>query len=222
DVSSVLHSEDKDGKVFLFEGAQGVFLDLDHGTYPFVTSSNCVSAQAAIGSGVSHFLLHNVIGVTKAYCTRVGSGPFPTEITDSFSDYFLNKGCEFGSTTGRARRCGWLDIPMLRRAHQLNGFSSLCLTKLDVLDEVEEIPVCIGYSYEGVAHDIASTDCVYLDKCEPIYEILPGWKQSTLGISSFDDLPENAQLYVQYLEDLVGVSVSMVGTGPKRDDLILR
>ncbi|WP_092485091.1 adenylosuccinate synthase [Candidatus Ichthyocystis hellenicum] len=220
DVSSALYKEDHEGKTILFEGAQGALLDVDHGTYPFVTSSNCVSAQASIGSGVSPFLLHHVLGVAKSYCTRVGSGPFPTELDGKFSDYFLEKGREFGSTTGRVRRCGWFDIPMLRRSNQLNGFSSLCITKMDVLDGLDEIKVCVGYSYQGSAYDVGFTDSVSLAKCEPVYETLPGWKTSTTGVSLFSDLPDNAQRYINYIEEQVGVPVSMISTGPDREEII--
>ncbi len=223
DVPQLLFNENKAGGNLLFEGAQGALLDVDHGTYPFVTSSNCTAGAAAPGSGVGPQMLHYVLGITKAYTTRVGSGPFPTELDDEIGKHLATKGNEFGSTTGRPRRCGWFDAVALKRSIQINGVSGLCMTKLDVLDGVESLSLGVGYKLDGSDEigDILPTGADSLDYCEPVYEEMPGWMENTAGIKEFDQLPKAAQNYLRRIEEVCDVPVDMISTGPDREDTIL-
>lgn len=223
DVSSALYAAHKKGANLLFEGAQGSLLDVDHGTYPFVTSSNCVAGNAAAGSGVGPNMLHYVLGITKAYTTRVGSGPFPSELpTDAgIGKHLASVGHEFGTVTGRARRCGWFDAALLRRSVQINGVSGMCLTKLDVLDGLDTLKLCTGYRLNGEVVDIFPVGAEEAAACEPIYEEMPGWETPTVGAKSMDALPEAARNYIRRIEELVGVPVDMVSTGPDREETIV-
>ncbi|MFZ5462920.1 MAG: adenylosuccinate synthase [Pseudomonadota bacterium] len=221
DVPRALYEAHRDGANLLFEGAQGTLLDIDHGTYPFVTSSNCVAGAAAAGAGVGPGMLHYVLGITKAYTTRVGSGPFPTELADEVGRYLATRGKEFGATTGRPRRCGWFDAAALKRSIQINGVSGLCVTKLDVLDGVEELKVCTGYRLEGRFTDILPVGAEDLAGCEPVYETLPGWKESTVGIKVLEALPPGARAYLKRIEEICGVPVDMISTGPDREETIV-
>ncbi|MFN7508966.1 MAG: adenylosuccinate synthase, partial [Betaproteobacteria bacterium] len=205
DVSHRLNSEMAAGKSFLFEGAQGTLLDVDHGTYPFVTSSNTVAGAAAAGAGVAPQKLHYVLGITKAYSTRVGSGPFPTELLDADGEHLRIKGKEFGSVTGRPRRCGWFDAAAIKRAIQINGLSGLCVTKLDVLDGMESLQINVGYRIDGHEVDILPFGAENLARCEPIYEEVAGWSDSTVGIRTYDALPEAARNYLKRIEAICGV-----------------
>ena len=221
DVTSLLHEYRKTQARLLFEGAQGSLLDIDHGTYPFVTSSNTTAGGTATGSGFGPLFLDYVLGITKAYTTRVGSGPFPTELFDETGLRLAERGHEFGATTGRPRRCGWFDAVALRTAVNINSVSGLCLTKLDVLDGLEEISVCVGYtndSGETVANPI---DAVDYENLRPVYETLPGWSDSTVGLKSLDALPANARTYISRLEELIGAPVDIISTGPDREETIL-
>ncbi len=221
DVPRLLYEANRDGNNLLFEGAQGTLLDIDHGTYPFVTSSNCIAGGAATGAGVGPHTLHYVLGITKAYTTRVGSGPFPTELFDETGRHLAERGHEFGSTTGRARRCGWFDAAALKRSIQINGVSGLCVTKLDVLDGMESLRICVGYKLPDGQSDILPVGAEMLENCEPIYEEMPGWDQSTVGVREFDRLPANARAYLQRMEELCGVPVALISTGPDRDETII-
>ena len=221
DVPRALYDAHRDGKNLLFEGAQGTLLDIDHGTYPYVTSSNCVAGAAAAGAGVGPQMLHYVLGITKAYTTRVGSGPFPTELDDDIGEQLRTRGKEFGSVTGRPRRCGWFDAAALKRSVQINGVSGLCITKLDVLDGVEALQVGVGYNLGGERIDILPSGADASANCEPIYEEIPGWTQTTVGITRYDDLPVNARLYLKRIEQACGVPVDMISTGPDRDETIV-
>ena len=223
DVSSALYAAHKAGANLLFEGAQGSLLDVDHGTYPFVTSSNCVAGNAAAGSGVGPNMLHYILGITKAYTTRVGSGPFPSELpTDQgIGKHLSSVGHEFGTVTGRARRCGWFDAALLKRSVQINGVSGMCLTKLDVLDGLESLKLCTGYRLHGKHVDIFPVGAEEAAACEPMYEEMPGWTEPTVGVKVIKDLPANAQAYVKRIEELVGVPVDMVSTGPDREETIV-
>lgn len=223
DVSSALYAAYKAGANLLFEGAQGSLLDVDHGTYPFVTSSNCVAGSAAAGAGVGPNMLHYILGITKAYTTRVGSGPFPSELpTDQGVGEHLSRiGHEFGTVTGRARRCGWFDAALLRRSMQINGISGLCLTKLDVLDGLETLHICTGYQLDGKIVDIFPVGAEDADRCVPIYEEIAGWKESTVGAKSMDALPINARAYIKRIEELISVPIDMVSTGPDREETIV-
>jgi adenylosuccinate synthase len=221
DVSNELYREMGLGKSLLFEGAQGTLLDVDHGTYPFVTSSNCVAGAAAAGAGVGPGQLHYVLGITKAYATRVGSGPFPTELEDETGEYLRKKGNEFGSVTGRPRRCGWFDVPALKRSIQINGISGLCITKLDVLDGLDKVKLAIGYKMNGADCYLLPPGADGAAACEPVYEEMPGWSQSTAGISDFAKLPANAQNYLRRMEDACGAKIALVSTGPDRDETIV-
>ncbi len=221
DVPRALYEANKAGSNLLFEGAQGTLLDIDHGTYPFVTSSNCVAGAAAAGAGVGPTMLHYVLGITKAYTTRVGSGPFPTELFDDTGKHLATKGNEFGATTGRPRRCGWFDAAALKRSIQINGISGLCVTKLDVLDGVEELKVCTGYRIDGQLSDILPVGAEELSRCEPVYETLPGWKDTTFGIKELEALPANARSYLKRIEEICEVPVDMISTGPDRTETIL-
>ena len=222
DVPHLLFHANKAGHNLLFEGAQGALLDIDHGTYPFVTSSNCVAGAAAPGSGVGPQMLHYVLGITKAYTTRVGSGPFPTELDDEVGKHLATRGHEFGSTTGRPRRCGWFDAVALKRSIQINGVTGLCITKLDVLDGVESLNLGVGYKLgNGSRSDILPVGADDLDNCEPIYEEIPGWSESTAGIKNFDQLPRAAQNYLRRMEEVCEIPIDMISTGPDREDTIL-
>jgi adenylosuccinate synthase len=222
DVPRALYHANKKGRNLLFEGAQGSLLDIDHGTYPFVTSSNCVSGAAAAGAGIGPMHLHYVLGITKAYSTRVGEGPFPTELSDDIGERLRQRGREFGATTGRPRRTGWFDAAALKRSIQLNGVSGLCITKLDVLDGAESVKICIGYRMEGQVSDILPVGADELEQCEPVYEELPGWQESTVGVKQFDKLPKAARDYLARVEKLCGVPIDLVSTGPDREETIVR
>ncbi len=226
DVSAALYDANKAGANMLFEGAQGTLLDIDHGTYPFVTSSNCVAGQAAAGAGIGPGMLHYVLGITKAYCTRVGGGPFPTELdidTEGTPGHqMFSVGKEFGTVTGRKRRCGWFDAPLLRRSARINGLTSLCITKLDVLDGLKEIKICTGYRLGDKVVDLLPIGADDVARCEPIYETMPGWEGTTFRVKRWEDLPANAQAYLNRLEELCQVPIAIVSTGPERDETILR
>ncbi|HQS58507.1 MAG: adenylosuccinate synthase [Gallionellales bacterium 35-53-114] len=227
DVPRALYEANKAGQNLLFEGAQGALLDIDHGTYPFVTSSNCIAGAASAGAGVGPQTLHYVLGITKAYTTRVGSGPFPTELYDAIDKqdpagkHMAEKGHEFGSTTGRARRCGWFDAAALKRSIQINGVSGLCVTKLDVLDGVQTLRLCVGYKVEGQVIDILPVGADALEGCEPVYEDMPGWSGSTVGVKRYEDLPLEARNYLKRMAEICEVPVDMVSTGPDRDETIV-
>jgi adenylosuccinate synthase len=227
DVPRALYDAHNSGANLLFEGAQGTLLDIDHGTFPYVTSSNCIAGAAAAGSGVGPGMLHYVLGITKAYTTRVGGGPFPTELYDAVDKqdpvgkHMATKGHEFGATTGRARRCGWFDAAALKRSIQINGVSGLCVTKLDVLDGIEEMKICTGYKLDGAFTDILPVGADDLERCEPVYESMPGWTDSTVGVKAFDGLPAAARAYIKRMEELCGVPVDMISTGPDREETIV-
>jgi adenylosuccinate synthase len=216
-----LESHRQAGKRILFEGAQGTWLDVDHGTYPYVTSSNTVAGAASPGAGIGPSGLGTVVGVTKAYTTRVGAGPFPTELDDEDAEHLATRGGEFGATTGRARRCGWFDAVALRRSVILNGVHQLCVTKLDVLDGLDRIQVCTGYHCNGEYQSTPPVGAEELSTCEPVYEELPGWGESTSGARSLAELPANAQAYLDRLAELTGVPIAMISTGPDREETIL-
>jgi adenylosuccinate synthase len=221
DVAALIHEARGRGDSLVFEGAQGAMLDIDHGTYPFVTSSNCLAGAAASGCGIGPQLLDYVLGIVKAYTTRVGGGPFPTELTDDVGAGLAKRGNEFGSVTGRPRRCGWLDVPLLRRSFELNGVNGICVMKLDVLDGMDEIRVCTHYEIDGKRVDRIPTGADAVARCSPVYETMPGWKESTVGVRALDGLPANARAYLSRIESLTGVPIAMVSTGPDRDDTIL-
>ncbi len=221
DTSALLAAYRQAGKHILFEGAQGTLLDVDHGTYPFVTSSNTVAGAACVGTGYGPRHLDYILGITKAYTTRVGSGPFPTELQDDTGKHLAQRGNEFGSVTGRPRRCGWLDMVTLRRSIQLNSFSGLCITKLDVMDELPTVRICTAYNLHGKKVLELPTEVTDLAACEPIYEDLPGWQQSTVGAESFDKLPKNAQQYLMRIQELAGIPLDMISTGPDRVQTIV-
>jgi adenylosuccinate synthase len=222
DVPRALYEAHRAGRNLLFEGAQGSLLDVDHGTYPFVTSSNCVAGAAAAGAGVGPQMLHYVLGITKAYTTRVGSGPFPTELENDTGERLRARGNEFGATTGRPRRCGWFDAAALKRSIQINGVSGLCVTKLDVLDGMDELKVCVGYKIEGQFSDLLPAGADDTARCEPVYEDLPGWSESTVGAQCLEDLPQHARAYLDRIEAICGVTIDMISTGPDRAETIVR
>jgi adenylosuccinate synthase len=222
DVPRLLYEAQLAGDNLLFEGAQGTLLDVDHGTYPYVTSSNCVAGAAAAGAGVGPNGLHYVLGITKAYTTRVGSGPFPTELEDDVGRQLATRGNEFGSTTGRPRRCGWFDAAALKRSIQINGVSGLCVTKLDVLDGMEEVQLGVGYRCQETQSDILPFGAEMLAECEPVYESLPGWSESTVGLKTFDALPRAARDYLDRMEAICGVPIDLISTGADRDQTIVR
>lgn len=221
DVTCLLHDLRESGAKIMFEGAQGSLLDIDHGTYPFVTSSNTTAGGTATGSGFGPLYLDYILGITKAYTTRVGSGPFPTELFDDVGAGLAERGHEFGSTTGRARRCGWFDAIALKHAIQVNSVSGICLTKLDVLDGMDEVKVCVGYTKAG-------TDCttpLHADDYEglvPVYETLPGWSESTVGVKTLEELPENAKAYIAFVEKAIGAPIDIISTGPDRSETIVK
>lgn len=225
DVGYMIHKAHLAGQNILFEGAQGTLLDIDHGTYPYVTSSNCVAGNAAAGAGVGPQLLHYMLGITKAYTTRVGSGPFPTEldweVPDTVGYHLSTVGQERGTVTGRARRCGWLDAAALKRSIIINGITGLCLTKLDVLDGLPEIKMCVGYKLDGRLLDILPLDGDEIEACEPVFETFPGWTETTFGATSWDALPANARAYLKRVEEVIGAPIDMVSTGPDREHTIV-
>ena len=220
DVTKVLHDYRKEGKSIMFEGAQGSLLDIDHGTYPYVTSSNTTAGGVSSGSGMGPLHLDYVLGITKAYTTRVGSGPFPTELFDDVGAHLAKVGHEFGATTGRARRCGWFDAESLRRAVVLNSMSGICLTKLDVLDGLEELLIGVGYNLPET-ECAGAHDAEFYESVTPKYETLQGWSESTVGITNYDDLPENAKIYIKRIEELIGCPVDIISTGPDREETIV-
>jgi len=222
DTARLLNDAIAAGRSVMFEGAQGTMLDIDHGTYPFVTSSSASAGGACTGTGVPPTRIDSVIGVSKAYITRVGGGPFPTEALDSWGDHIRNRGNEFGSVTGRPRRCGWYDVPLMKYAATINGFDSLVVTKLDVLDEMEKIPVCVGYRSGGEEVETMPATVTGMAALEPVYECLPGWQSSTFGISSYGELPARARDYLDFLENKSGVEVGCISTGPERNQTIVK
>lgn len=221
DVAGILHDLRKNGKKIMFEGAQGSLLDIDHGTYPFVTSSNTTIGGALAGTGVGANSIDYVLGIAKAYATRVGGGQFPTELTDETGELIRAKGAEFGATTGRPRRCGWIDIVALRRAVAINGINGLCITKLDILDGFKKLKMCIAYEYRGKRTEYAPLDADGWNECKPIYLEFQGWEESTSGVTEWEKLPPAARAYLRVLEELVGCPLSMVSTGPGREETIL-
>lgn len=222
DITQILHELTESGESILFEGAQGSFLDIDHGTYPFVTSSNTVAAAASTGTGIGPRNLDYILGIVKAYTTRVGAGPFPTELFDDDGAHLAKVGAEFGATTGRPRRCGWFDAVALRRSIINSSVSGLCVTKLDVLDELETIQICIGYAIDGEPISGLPVVVDRFAQCTPIYEEWSGWQESTVGITSYDDLPQKARDYLARIEDLAGVPVDIISTGPDREQTIIK
>ncbi|QCO71104.1 adenylosuccinate synthase [Buchnera aphidicola] len=221
DTTSILHEAIKDKKKIVFEGAQGSFLDIDHGTYPYVTSSNSTIGGVITGTGVGPKNLDYILGVTKAYSTRVGYGPFPTELFDDIDKHFSNKGHEFGSTTGRKRRTGWLDAVSLSRSVNINSLSGLCITKLDILDGLNEIKICIGYKNIHTSEIISFPDVDEWENIIPIYEICPGWRKKTLGMKKLKDLPYEARNYISRIEEIIKIPIDIISTGPDRSDIIL-
>ena len=221
DTSLILHEEMSKGRNLLFEGAQGCLLDIDHGTYPYVTSSSTVAGNACSGSGVGPTCIHAVIGVSKAYTTRVGGGPFPTEMKGALGEEIRERGGEFGATTGRPRRCGWFDAVVVKHAVRLNGLSGLALTKLDVLDSLDKIKICVGYRWNGQALDHVPSSITVWEGLEPVYEELGGWLENTRGVKRFSDLPVNAQRYVRRLEEMVGTEITLISVGSERDETIV-
>jgi adenylosuccinate synthase len=220
DTALLINKAIASGEAVMFEGAQGTMLDIDHGTYPFVTSSSATAGGAVTGTGVAPNAITNVIGITKAYCTRVGSGPFPTEIEDKIADQLRAKGNEYGAVTGRPRRCGWVDLPLLRYAQMINGINWWVITKLDVLDELAEIPICVGYKIKGKKTLEIPALATGFEQIECVYEKMPGWKKSTEGIVSFSKLPKQAQDYLHFIEKETGAKIGMVSTGPERNQTI--
>lgn len=221
DVGEELQTLQDQGSNILFEGAQGALLDIDHGTYPYVTSSNTTAGGAATGAGVGPLAIDYVLGITKAYSTRVGNGPFPTELEDGYGEHLGVKGHEFGATTGRKRRCGWFDAVSMRKSAQLNSLSGICLTKLDVLDGLDKIGICTTYKINGKLTETAPLGADQYEACEAVIEEMPGWTGTTVGITDFDKLPENAKAYIARIEELVGVKVTILSTGPDRNETIV-
>lgn len=221
DVAEKLHAYQEDDQNLLFEGAQGALLDIDHGTYPFVTSSNTTAGSAATGTGVGPLDIDYVLGITKAYSTRVGNGPFPTELNDDYGQHLGEKGHEFGATTGRKRRTGWFDAVSMRKSAQMNSLSGMCLTKLDVLDGLDKIGICVAYKIDGKEVAAAPLGAEKYEACEPVYEYMDGWSEPTAGVTVVADLPENALAYIRRIEELVGVEVSILSTGPERNETIV-
>jgi adenylosuccinate synthase len=222
DTGLALHHAVISGKKVLMEGAQGTLLDVDHGTYPFVTSSNPVSAGTCIGSGIGPTQINEILGVMKAYTTRVGEGPFPTELSGSDGDEMREIGKEYGATTGRPRRCGWFDLVIGRYAARINGLTGLAITKLDVLDSMRTLKICVGYQYKGRIITEFPADVAALQNCEPIYESLPGWQMSTAEVTHYEDLSENDRNYLEHLEKQIGVPIKMISVGPMRKKTIIK
>jgi len=221
DVTGVLHRLRNEGQNVMFEGAQGALLDIDHGTYPYVTSSNTTAGGAATGTGVGPRYLDYVLGIVKAYTTRVGAGPFPTELFDGDGEHLGAKGHEFGATTGRKRRCGWLDAVALRRSLEVNSVSGLCITKLDVLDGLDSVKICIAYRLDGVEVDAPPVGADRFERCEPVFTELPGWTESSAGARSFEDLPRNARTYLKTVEEVCGAPIDIISTGPDREATVV-
>jgi adenylosuccinate synthase len=221
DVPQLLYKAHQAGHRLLFEGAQGALLDIDHGTYPYVTSSNCVAGAAAAGAGIGPQHLHYVLGITKAYTTRVGSGPFPTELHNEIGRQLASRGNEFGATTGRPRRCGWFDAAALKRSIQINGITGLGVTKLDVLDGMETVKLAVGYRLNGAHCDILPVGAEELEACEPVYEEMRGWKESTVGLTRFGQLPRAARDYIKRIERVCAVPIDLISTGPERAQTIV-
>lgn len=222
DVSARLNTLQKQNKKILFEGAQGTLLDIDHGTYPYVTSSNTTAGGVCAGSGVAPTSINYILGIVKAYTTRVGGGPFPTELFDRVGEELGERGHEFGATTGRQRRCGWLDAIALKRAMEINGITGICFTKLDVLDTLDEICICTSYTIDGKDIESLPLNAENIENCTPNYITLPGWKASTVGATQFESLPENAKAYIKKVEDLLEVPIDIISTGPERSQNIIR
>jgi len=222
DADILINKAINSGKNVLFEGAQGTLLDIDHGTYPYVTSSNTVAGGACTGTGVSPKKIDKIIGIVKAYTTRVGEGPFPTEIKDELGEQIRQKGEEFGATTGRPRRCGWLDLVGLKHSVRINGFTGIAVTKLDILDGIDKLKVCVGYKYGNTVLEEFPKELEILEKCTPIYEEISGWNESTKGIKDYDNLPDNAKKYLQFIEDSLRVKIQIISTGQKRDEIIIK
>jgi adenylosuccinate synthase len=229
DIPELLYQARQRGDNVMYEGAQGTLLDIDHGTYPYVTSSNTTAGAAACGTGTGPMDFDYILGIVKAYTTRVGGGPFPTELYDGTAThndeegrYMAEKGAEFGATTGRARRCGWLDAVTLRRAIRINSITGMCITKLDVLDGMKTIRICTGYNYNGEIREVNPIGAEAFEACEPIYEELPGWSESTVGVKRYEDLPENARKYLERIEQIVGAPADIISTGPDRVETIVR
>lgn len=220
--SLLLDKMRKENKKIFFEGAQGTLLDVDYGTYPFVTSSNPTAGGVCNGAGIGPVLIDDVVGVAKAYLTRVGEGPFPTELEDKTGEWLREKGHEYGVTTGRPRRCGWFDVPILKHAFRVNGLTEIALTKVDVLTGLDEIKVCTAYHYQGEVLDEFPVQLEKLSACKPVYENLPGWKEDISAVRDFDKLPENARNYIKRIEELIAVPVKIIGTGPEREEAILK
>lgn len=221
DVAGILHRSRAEGRNMLFEGAQGAMLDIDHGTYPYVTSSNTTAGGAAVGSGVGLLEFDYVLGITKAYSTRVGNGPFPTELFDERGKHLSARGAEFGATTGRARRCGWFDAVLMKRSAQLNSLTGLCLTKLDVLDGLPRLGICTGYRFRGEIIDTVPIGAEAYSQCEPVIGEMEGWTESTAGITVYEDLPVQARAYIERIEELLGLPVDILSTGPDRNETIV-
>lgn len=221
DTDIVVNNAIDSGQNVLFEGAQGTLLDIDHGTYPFVTSSNTIAGSACTGLGVGPTKINKVLGAVKAYTTRVGEGPFPTEIKDKLGELIREKGGEYGATTGRPRRCGWLDMIALKYARRINGLTGIAITKLDILDGLDNIKICVGYKYNGKLYEELPKEAEILENCEPVYEEMKGWKERTVGVRNFDKLPANAKAYIKKIEEMLNVEVQIVSTGQKRDEIIL-
>lgn len=222
DADVLINKAIDNGKSILFEGAQGTLLDIDHGTYPYVTSSNTIAGGACTGTGVSPKKIDKIIGIVKAYTTRVGEGPFPTEIKDSLGEEIRKKGGEYGATTGRPRRCGWLDLVGLRHAVRVNGFTGIAITKLDILDGIEKLKICVGYKHGNSIIEDFPKELEILQNCTPIYEEIPGWKENTAGIKDYENLPPNAKKYLQFIEDSLKVKIQIISTGQKRDEIIIK
>jgi adenylosuccinate synthase len=222
DVTQILQDLADADESILFEGAQGTFLDIDHGTYPYVTSSNTVAAAASTGTGIGPRNLDYILGIVKAYTTRVGAGPFPTELFDDQGRHLARVGAEFGATTGRPRRCGWFDAVALRRSIVNSSVSGLCVTKLDVLDELETIRICVGYEIDGSPISGVPVVVDRFAECEPVYEELPGWQSSTVGVTAYEDLPDKARDYLARIEELAGVPLDIISTGPDREQTIVK
>ena len=221
DVTNTLDQYYQAGKKIMFEGAQGMLLDIDHGTYPYVTSSNTTAAAAASGSGFGPTRLDYVLGIAKAYTTRVGGGPFPTELFDAVGEQIGKVGNEFGASTGRKRRCGWFDAVTVRRAQQVNGMTALCVTKLDVLDGLDTVKICTQYRHNGVLMDLPPSSADEMERCEPAYEEFPGWSEPTAGVTDYDQLPKNAKDYLKRMEGFTGVPIKLISTGAERDHTII-
>jgi adenylosuccinate synthase len=220
DTDIIINKMVSENKNVLFEGAQGTLLDIDHGTYPYVTSSNPIAGGACIGLGIGPTKISKVLGVTKAYTTRVGSGPFPTEIKGSLGDRLREKGGEYGATTGRPRRCGWIDMVILKHSTRINGFTGIAITKLDILDGMDVIKICTSYRHNGKNYEEFPKEINIFEECEPVYEELEGWSETTVGIKDFNRLPETAKTYIKKIEKMLGVEVQIISTGQRRDELI--